>query len=148
MRTYKHNGLSIKLSDLRAEPTQKMNGRRRVWRLAMTYHLTVTADGLTESLIIPIGFQTDFATMPLVASLLLGGRDDPGVAEAALVHDFCCVKDLPREYCNTKMWYLMLAMGVPRWKATAIYVALMLFGYKSPCARLKQWVTGWLSLET
>ena len=148
MRTYRHNGLTIKLSDMHATPTGDMNGRRRVWALTRTYHLTVTADGLTETMIIPFGFRTDFATMPFVAQMLLGGRDDPGVAEAALVHDYCCVKNLPREYCNTKMWYLMLAMGVSRWKATAIYVALQIAGYKSPVSKLATRIKTWISLET
>jgi hypothetical protein len=108
----------------------------------------VRSDGVYETLTVPPGFQTDLATIPIFAQVFIGGRDDPGVGECAVAHDYMTINNLPREFCNTKMWHLMLALNVPRWRATAIYLALMMFGYKSPVSRLVKRIHGFFNMET
>jgi hypothetical protein len=145
---YKRNGLKVLASDLALYPTSQMSGRRRIYRLVKHFRIHITMDGVKNVISVPAGFATDMATIPLVAQLLIGSRDDPGVAEAAVAHDWLCTQDAPREYANATMWVIMLALGVPRWRATAIYLALMLFGYKSLPSRLWRMIRGFQPLES
>lgn len=148
MTHYKSNGSSVDFSRLVLLPTGEMSGRRRVYQLGAPFWVYITADGLQHTIRVPQSFASDLATIPTVAQILIGNRDAPGVAECSVVHDWLCHVNAPRELANTTMWWLLLATGVPRWKATAIYLALMVFGYKSPWSRLWRWIGSISPMET
>ena len=145
---YQHNGLKVITSKLLLSPTDSMSGRRRVYRLTAPFTVMIKATGVNSTIRVPKDFDTDLATIPLIAQVFIGSRDDRGVAEAAVVHDWLCVQDAPRVYANSTMYYLLLAMSVPRWRAAAIFSALQLFGYKSIPSRLWRRVKELCSLET
>jgi hypothetical protein len=145
---YQRNGLKITVSDLLLSPTNLMAGRRRVYMVTSPFRVIVRGTGLYENIEVSSGFQTDLATIPLLAQVFIGARDNPGVLEASVIHDFACVNNWPREKANTMMYWMMLAFGVTRWRAAAIYLALMCFGYKSPLARLVRCFRQFFNMET
>src|SRR3990172_290187 len=146
--TYQRNGLKINVSRLLISPTNLMNGRRRVYMVTSPFKVIVRGVGLYENITVPNGFQTDFATIPLLAQVFIGARDNPGVLEASVIHDSACVNNWQREKANTMMYWMMLAFGVRRWRAAAIYLALMCFGYKSPVSRLARRIRSFFNMET
>jgi hypothetical protein len=152
---YKKNGLKVMVSDLELAPTQEMSGRRRVYRLIIPLDVSITASGVQSGVSVPAGFTTDLATIPLVAQVFLGGRDAPGVAEAAVIHDWLCETNAPRSFANSCLFCLLLAFNVPRWKALCFYFAVSVFGYKSWLSVLKRksvgawrWMSNYMPLES
>lgn len=125
----KNEKFSFRTSRLVIEPTSKHNGRRRVYRLVKRFACDIYYRGGTDLVRVPEGYETDFATLPLICQLVLGNRDD--YAEESVIHDWLCSNDLPRFYSNAKMRIIMTALGRPKWKILAVYYGLMIFGYKS-----------------
>lgn len=117
-------------SKLLLRPTSKKNGRRRIWVLERDFHVEVCFAGGSLVITVPHGFETDLASIPMVAQLFLGGRDD--YAEEAVVHDFLCVEKMPRFFTNSTMRVLMKLLDRPHWKILCVFYALMVFGYGSP----------------
>jgi len=111
-------------------PTDKYNGRRRIYQLEYDFTYLLIFEGGTQTIFIPAGFETDLATIPVALQILLGNRDS--YAEEAIVHDFCCDNDMPRFWTNAQMRSLMCILHRPYLKRLAIFYGLMFFGYKSP----------------
>lgn len=146
---YQYNGLKITIPrELSMHPTNMMTGRRRVYKLERPFAVYIRSDGVYENYVVPAGFTTDLATIPLLAQVFVGGNDAPGVAEASVFHDWACVNGHPRSYTNSKLFYLMLAFKVPYWKALAFYAAVSVFGYGSWFSRVYNRICAWLNLET
>lgn len=121
-------------STLLLEPTKKRNGRRRVWRLREPFEAIIHYPGGEMVITIPAGYETDLASIPLVAQVFLGGRDE--YAEEAVVHDWLCDHSMPRFFTNAQMRILMEVLNRPHWKILSVFYALMFFGYGSPIFNL------------
>lgn len=145
-KTWKHNGLEIQLTPLHVIPTIHKNGRRRIWMLSKSFRLIIRGEGICETLNVPAGFETDFATLPVFTQILLGNRDD--YAEVAVFHDWLCANHAPRVFANAHMRFLMLAMGYPWWKTFLVWVGLQVFGYRSPVSNLWGRLRSFLKLKT
>lgn len=110
-------------------PTNKYNGRRRVYKLKQEFVFTLRYQGGVEKLRIPKDYETDLATLPVALQLILGNRDD--YLEESIIHDWLCDNNQPRFFTNAKMRQVMYVLGRPRWKRWCIFYGLMIFGYKS-----------------
>jgi len=81
-----------------------------------------------ECYTIPAGFVTDFASVPRCLWLILPPMGKYG--KAALLHDwFYNVKTTTRREADRIFFQAMLLMGVAKWKAWVMYVAVRLFGW-------------------
>lgn len=124
------NGVwEAKFSDIALTPTTKYNGSRRIYRLTKSFVFVLTYNGGHERIDIPVGYETDFATLPLPLQLVLGNRDD--YLEESIIHDWLCDNRQPRFFTNAKMRQVMFVLNRPRWKRWAIFYGLMIFGYGS-----------------
>lgn len=124
------------------EPTDKYNGRRRIYRLQQAFKFSLSFKGGSESINIPAGYETDLASLPVILQVILGNRDDCGILESSLIHDWLCDNNQPRFFTNAKMRQVQYVLGVPRWKRWAFFYGLMAFGYKSVIYEMcKAWLS-------
>jgi hypothetical protein len=133
------------MTPLQSEPLNQWSGRRRQHALLQDFSLIIVSQGMTNQVTVPKGFITDWATVPLFCQLILGNRDD--YAEAACLHDYLCVTNVPYFVANSWMRSAMFALGAPRWKRVAFFYALMIFGYDSSASRgiakAKNYIAKW-----
>jgi len=137
------NGLRVESSELMLVPTDNYNGRRRIYKLGLPYSLTMLFEGGSCEIRVPTSFRTDLASLPIFAQIILGNRDDRGIMEAAIIHDWVCCRRLPAPIANGYMLLVMIVFGVPRWKRILILFGLTYFGYRSPISKFfkkaKEW---------
>ena len=140
---FRENGLLVTTTALQLEPTCHMNGRRRVYRLLVPYNVSLYFDGGYLFISVPQWFTTDFATFPIIAQIVLGNRDAPGVQEASVIHDYLCKLKMPATVANAFMLAILSVFKVPRWKRGLIFFGLTYFGYRSPLLRFIQRTTAY-----
>ena len=134
MKTWKRNGLTIRMSRLETTPIDQWMGRRRLHMLVRDFSMSITSEGMTQTVVVPAGFRTDWATLPIFTQLVLGNRDD--WCEAALLHDMLCETNVPRFICNAWMRAALFCLGAPLWKQRLFFYGLMAVGYGSPVAAI------------
>lgn len=140
-RTWRRNGLKISMSAFQAAPTSRFSGRRRIWVLLSPFSIYISSNGLRQSIEIPAGFETDFGSVPLLCQLFLGNRDE--YAECCTIHDFCCETNVPYFVANAWLRASLFVVGAPWYKQWGYYYPVMIFGYKSPFARLVNRIRNW-----
>lgn len=102
-----------------------VDAEMRKWRLLQDTTICLE-DG--RCFRIPRGFITDFASVPRVLWWLFPPMGRYG--KAALVHDYLYyTKDVSRVEADRIFLHAMLMMGVARWKAHLMYIAVRLFGW-------------------
>ena len=111
--------LVVKLSDPAA------NDGTGQWELIEP--LSYYSDKIAQTVTVPAGFSTDFASVPrkaIIAYGIFGGR----AIRPAVVHDFLCRQDIvPRKKADLVFKEAMLVDGVPPAKALAMYDAVALY---------------------
>ena len=138
---FRYNGITVTVGHLDVRAIDKLNGRRRCFQLLQDFQFDLQFRGGKLQVIAPAGYETDYASIPFLLGVVLGGRDAPGTAEAAVVHDWCCSIHLERFLANALMRIVLTAYGVPYWKVLAYFGGLMLVGYQSPPYRLACWLS-------
>lgn len=121
------NGLTITMSGLSLCDTDQMVGRRRLWKLASDFVLRIESDGMTQKVVVPAGFDTDFATMPVFSQLLLGNRDT--WVQAAVVHDWLLVTHVPSWLADSWFRSALLVLGCSWWKRVMFFWSVHLYSY-------------------
>lgn len=101
------------------------------------YYYTV-GKNLTESIIMPKGRVTDFASVPALLHWLLPPTDKH-LMKPSLIHDVLYSEELitnkntgayfTRKESDIEMFKMMMILGAPRWKLFSVYTALRLFGW-------------------
>jgi len=102
--------------------------------------------GPDTALICPAGMRTDGASIPRFFWRLIGGPMTGRYRQAAVVHDGGYTGDLiwriggaqidyDRKAADKLFLRLMAALGVSRWRRTAMYLAVRWFGGKHWAAR-------------
>jgi len=89
--------------------------------------LVYQSDLIGNTIVIPAGFKTDFATVPRLPLFydVLGNI----ARAAATVHDWMYyTQTYPRKTCDQVLSEAMQASGIHRWKGGAFYIAVRLFG--------------------
>lgn len=104
----------------------------RRWRLVRNFVVRIrigvrkTGEVKVQSLTIPKGFETDFASVPRIFHSIFPPTGRYGVA--ALVHDYLCVeKPVTRREADAIFYDLMKRHGVKLWKAKVLYAAVRLY---------------------
>ena len=84
-------------------------------------------------IVVPRGFETDYASIPKFVPRFIVDQDDAIIREAAVIHDYLYSRisgtQLTRHTADTILYYGMLALGSPRWKAELVHLAVRLFGW-------------------
>lgn len=98
--------------------------------------LAFESDLLSRQVVVPMGFKTDYASVPRLplAYWLFGGV----ARQAAVVHDFLYGQgELPREQADRVFLEAMSVSGVPAWRRWPMFYAVRAFGgpHYGPAAR-------------
>jgi Protein of unknown function (DUF1353) len=115
-------------SKLVAEQVEDVSQEGRgTWKLL--YPLTYESDLLNDTLIVPTGFVTDFASVPRIPIIfdLLGDRGNL----AATLHDWLYTLPHPindRKKVDDILKEALIAQGVNRFAAWAIYIGVRIGG--------------------
>lgn len=91
----------------------------RLWQVERTFTYYIGKEEL-ESVIVPFGFLTDFASVPRGLWNLC--PPDGEYTQAAVLHDFCCVTNpFPQAKIDWIFLESMGVLGVPKWKRWLMY---------------------------
>lgn len=118
--------LSVELlTDEQGFDLKTRNGKQ-LWRV-VDHPFMYQSDVAEKTLTIPVGFVTDFASIPVALSSVFG---DIG-QRASLPHDFEYSKkgSLPRDVADAVLKEACLVSGVSSIKANAIYAGVRAFGW-------------------
>ena len=81
------------------------------------------------SIVVPAGFQTDFASIPQYLRWLITGHGD--TRRPAVIHDYLYrTSDVGRKECDKIFLDAMKEEGVSQWKRKAMYYAVRMFARK------------------
>ena len=98
-----------------------------IWK-EFTYHVGQLNSG--ETITVPLGFRTDFASVPPIFRFLVPRWGKYG--KAAIVHDFCYwEQQYPRKRADEIFREAMGVSEVARWRIFVMYRAVRLFGGRS-----------------
>ena len=117
------------LTPLELELTDERWGGRPVWRLHEGFDVELGGwSALT--LTVPAGFMSDLASTPRVLWRVFAPSDS---IRAAVVHDYLysSVAGMSRWMADAIFVELMSFEGVPRWRRTAGWLCLRMFGWSS-----------------
>lgn len=112
------------LSELEVEPVD-MNNDVGKWRLMSD--LVYQSDVANQTITVPKGFVTDFASVPRlpVAFALFGDTSH----EAATVHDWLYTSHIvPRNVADAVLREASQVSGVPAWRRWPMWAGVRLFG--------------------
>jgi len=100
----------------------------RTWYLRARLQYDVGEEGSTDSIVVPRGFTTDFASVPRMFWIVLPRWGRYG--NAAVVHDFLYFRqDRSRREADDVLHEAMAVLGTPGWQRWPIYLAVRLFGW-------------------
>lgn len=110
----------------------------KTWVIREEFQYDVGAKGSGDSVIVPVGFVTDFASIPKIFWSLLPNWGPYG--KAAIIHDYLYFShNRSKKEADNIFYEGMLVLNVPKWKASLIYQCVHLFGegsYKKPGGRM------------
>jgi len=82
-----------------------------------------------EVIKVPVGFLTDFASVPRILWNILPPYESYG--KAAVLHDYLYYTNkYPRKVCDDIFLEAMEVLKVPKWKRLVIYYSVRIFGGK------------------
>lgn len=113
-----------------------------MYRLMRNFTVSLTYPGGVDKITVPAGYETDFASIPVIFSLILGPCDN--YAEEAVVHDWLCEQGLPGWYVDSKMRSIMTQLERAAWKKLWIFWGLRFFGWSSPVYKLAKRIKAWI----
>lgn len=109
-------------SPLHVEP---LDGR--LWRLLSPFVYHVGAYPSKEKIFIPVGFITDFASVPRLLWSIIPPWGTYG--KPSIVHDYLLTQTkYTRKRADEIFLEGMEVLGVPRWKRTIMFVSVRLWG--------------------
>jgi len=92
--------------------------------------VTVNFRDRKYSYVVPVGFETDFASVPRALWWFISPTDYPAL-RASLLHDYLYrVGSCTREWADRLFYQKLIEDGMPKWKAWLMYMAVRLFGGK------------------
>lgn len=101
------------------------NAGRGQWRL--TAPLVYRSDVADDTFVVPVGFSTDFASVPrlVIAFALVGDT----AHEASCVHDLLyTTHEVCRRVADAVLREAAVVSNVPRWRAWMLWAGVRLFG--------------------
>ena len=92
----------------------------RTWEVAREFRYYVGVENSDEVIRVPLGFITDFASVPRFAWFII--PPDGKYTQAAVLHDFLVkTKQYSRDKTNKIFLEAMEVLGVPKWKRLLMY---------------------------
>lgn len=114
------------MSSFTTDPRLDFIGNYR-FRLAEPFEYHVGEYPSEEVITVPVGFETDFASVPRLLWSILPPHGK--WAKAAIVHDYLYVNAIcSKAYADGVFYEAMGVLGVPQMKRKAMYLAVRLFG--------------------
>ena len=109
-------------------PLIVMNIGNRRWETYRSFTYSVGGLDTGDHIIVPKGFQTDFASVPRVFWRIL--PPDGQYTQAAVLHDYLYNKqDRSRKECDDIFFEAMGVLKVDEWKRVLMYHAVRTFGW-------------------
>ena len=98
------------------------------WILNKEFTYRIGDENSELAIIVPLGFKTDFASIPRLFWRVLPPCGAYG--KAAVLHDFLYATQTgTREWCDDIFLEAMEVLNVPSWKRRTMYKAVRLFGW-------------------
>ncbi|MDP1675419.1 MAG: DUF1353 domain-containing protein [Bacteroidota bacterium] len=100
----------------------------KTWTIKSDFGYDVGSENSGNTINVPIGFQTDFASVPRMLWWLLPKWGIYG--NAAVIHDYCYWIQHPytRKQADEILKEAMIVLQTPAWQIFLIYWAVYLFG--------------------
>lgn len=99
----------------------------RQWRLLLPFEYHVGAYPSATVIVVPVGFETDLASIPRALQWLF--PPDGAYTKAAVLHDYLYRCGLfSRAQADAIFREAMQVLGVPAWQCWLIYRAVRVFG--------------------
>jgi len=119
------------MSSFTSDLVVKKIGKRK-WELFTPFEYHVGNEDSLEVIVVPVGFKTDFASIPQPFWSLL--PPDGAYTGAAVVHDFLYATHKidgkrTRKRCDQIFLEAMEVLDVPKWKRKIMYRAVRMFGW-------------------
>ena len=101
------------------------DGRR--WRLVFSFQYHVGSRYSKDIISVPVGFVTDFASVPFFAWSIIPPWGKWG--KATVIHDYLCqTKSRSRKETDNIFREAMQVLGVARWRIFIMYWSVRIFG--------------------
>ena len=99
-----------------------------LWETASEFEYHVGVEGSENKIKVPVGFTTDFASIPRLFWIIY--PPDGQYTQAAVLHDYLYnIQDRPRATADAIFLEAMQVLGVPFLRRKIIYRAVRLFGW-------------------
>ncbi len=99
----------------------------RKWEIYRDFTYEVGFLGSGDKIVVPKGFQTDFASIPRFFWRIM--PPDGEYTKSAIIHDYLYnTRERPREIADKIFLEAMGVLGVPGWKKNIIFRAVRIFG--------------------
>lgn len=108
-----------------------LDGRR--WQVMKEFSYHVGSEDSDEVITVPVGFITDFASIPRLFWSLIGAPTGK-YGKAAVIHDYLYYTcGLNTQYTRAKCDYIfyeaMQVLGIPFWKRWLMYHSVKMFAW-------------------
>ena len=101
---------------------------RNLWSVKESFEYHVGEYPSKEIIKVPIGFRTDFASIPRIFWMIISPIDKHG--KAAVIHDYCYSEGLySRKKCDRIFLEAMTVLKVNKIKRLIMYYNVRIFGY-------------------
>ena len=101
-----------------------------IWEIADS-PFEYQSDLVKETIVVPVGFYTDFASVPRWLPIIYAMIGDEA-HEAATIHDWLYYSAITtRDIADKVLREAILLCGMPKWKAEAFYYGVRVGGWKA-----------------
>ena len=101
---------------------------KNLWGVKESFEYHVGTYPSKEIIKVPIGFRTDFASIPRIFWFIISPIDKHG--KAAVIHDYCYAEALySKKRCDEIFLEAMTVLGVNDTKKYIMYYTLRIFGF-------------------
>ena len=102
----------------------------KTWRLTEEFGYAIGSEGSSNTINVPAGFTTDFASVPRLLWFFLPQWGKYG--NAAVIHDYLYyIQTTSRTEADRIFLETMLVLDVPRWKRYCLYTGVRIGGWWS-----------------
>lgn len=121
--------LHFKINPLRLEVLDKTSHGRQIFKTIDSFSYENSSKGITLKITVPVGFETDFASIPRIFWIFLPPTGEHG--KAAVIHDFMykTIDSPSRVICDAVFLEMMTYLKTPWYRKWPIYLAVRMFGW-------------------
>lgn len=95
----------------------------------MPVYIKFINEQTADKYLIPIGFETDFGSVPWIAQPLIPKNGDWDISVAYFIHDWnYTIHKHSRKYSDELLYVMLIYAGMNKFKAKTVWQAVNLFG--------------------